>query len=124
MLFEPSLTQARLEAELIASLGVVSEYEARNADAIRLVSPRTSARRAKMGAIWGQSRRPTADFGGFPGLLEPRKRAEQALVASVREAYVQGVRRASSPFANVTLDVWIASGSACSALPILAVVTA
>src|SRR6478672_1703615 len=27
----------------------------------------------------------------FPGLLEPRKRAEQALVATVREAYVQGV---------------------------------
>ncbi len=27
----------------------------------------------------------------FPGLLEPRKRAERALVATVREAYVQGV---------------------------------
>jgi transposase-like protein len=29
--------------------------------------------------------------GYFPSLLEPRKRAEQALVAVVREAYVQGV---------------------------------
>ncbi len=27
----------------------------------------------------------------FPGLLEPRKRAERALVATIREAYVQGV---------------------------------
>lgn len=27
----------------------------------------------------------------FPGLLESRKRAERALVATVREAYVQGV---------------------------------
>src|SRR5438128_11793474 len=31
------------------------------------------------------------DGSFFPGLLEPRKRAEQALVAVVREAYVQGV---------------------------------
>src|SRR5215208_4983414 len=31
------------------------------------------------------------DGGYFPSLLEPRKRAEQALVAVVREAYVQGV---------------------------------
>jgi putative transposase len=32
------------------------------------------------------------DGSFFPGLLEPRKRAERALVATVREAYVQGVR--------------------------------
>src|SRR5213082_2921080 len=31
------------------------------------------------------------DGSFFPGMLEPRKRAEQALVATVREAYVQGV---------------------------------
>src|SRR6266536_947473 len=31
------------------------------------------------------------DGSDFPTLLEPRKRAEQALVAVVREAYVQGV---------------------------------
>jgi len=31
------------------------------------------------------------DGGSFPSLLEPRKRAEQAPVAVVREAYVQGV---------------------------------
>ena len=31
------------------------------------------------------------DGSYFPSLLEPRKRAEQALVAVVREAYVQGV---------------------------------
>jgi putative transposase len=31
------------------------------------------------------------DGGYFPSLLEPRKRAEQALVSVVREAYVQGV---------------------------------
>ena len=31
------------------------------------------------------------DGGFFPSLLEPRKRAERALVATVREAYVQGV---------------------------------
>jgi len=31
------------------------------------------------------------DGSFFPGLLEPRKRAERALVATMREAYVQGV---------------------------------
>src|SRR5438270_13371449 len=31
------------------------------------------------------------DGSYFPSLLEPRKRAERALVAVVREAYVQGV---------------------------------
>jgi putative transposase len=31
------------------------------------------------------------DGSFFPSLLEPRKRAERALVATVREAYVQGV---------------------------------
>src|ERR1700737_1345261 len=31
------------------------------------------------------------DGSFFPGLVEPRKRAERALVATVREAYVQGV---------------------------------
>jgi putative transposase len=31
------------------------------------------------------------DGSFYPGLLEPRKRAERALVATVREAYVQGV---------------------------------
>jgi putative transposase len=31
------------------------------------------------------------DGSFFPGLLEPRERAERALVATVREAYVQGV---------------------------------
>src|ERR1700687_2273068 len=31
------------------------------------------------------------DGSFFPGLLEPRKRAERALVATVRETYVQGV---------------------------------
>jgi transposase-like protein len=31
------------------------------------------------------------DGSFFPGLLEPRNRAERALVATVREAYVQGV---------------------------------
>src|SRR5437016_10641796 len=30
------------------------------------------------------------DGSFFPGLLEPRKRAERALVATVREPYVQG----------------------------------
>src|SRR4051794_24934788 len=31
------------------------------------------------------------DGSFFPGMLEPRKRAERALVATVREAYVQGI---------------------------------
>src|SRR5438270_10278132 len=31
------------------------------------------------------------DGSFFPGMLEPRKRAERALVVTVREAYVQGV---------------------------------
>ncbi len=31
------------------------------------------------------------DGGFFPGLLEPRRRAERALTAVIQEAYVQGV---------------------------------
>ena len=34
---------------------------------------------------------PRARCGSFAGLPEPRQRAERALVATVREAYVQGV---------------------------------
>src|SRR5215217_2441066 len=36
-------------------------------------------------------RRRARDGGFFPSLLEPRRRAERALVAVVQEAYVQGV---------------------------------
>ena len=47
------------------------------------------------------------DGSFFPGLLEPRKRAERALVATVREAYVQGVstRRVDDP-ASTFVVIW------------------
>ena len=46
------------------------------------------------------------DGSFFPGLLEPRKRAERALVAAVRQAYVQGVstRRADELVKALGLD--------------------
>src|SRR5919199_2217929 len=46
------------------------------------------------------------DGSFFPGLLEPRRRAERALVAVVQQAYVQGVstRRGDDPGKTPGLD--------------------
>jgi transposase-like protein len=46
------------------------------------------------------------DGSFFPSLLEPRRRAERALVAVVQEAYVQGVstRRVDDPVHSLAMQ--------------------
>jgi putative transposase len=83
------LTQALMEIEVSQQLGA-ERYE-RSGDR---VGQRNGYRErdwdTRVGTIG--LRVPRVREGGYvPGWLEPRKRAEQALVAVVREAYVQGV---------------------------------
>jgi len=66
------------------------------ADISGALTGRVSATATEIGigipAGYARAAGPTCTDGSFfPGLLEPRKRAERALVATVREAYVQGV---------------------------------
>jgi transposase-like protein len=83
------LSQALMEVEVSQHLG--AERHERSAE-------RTGQRNGyrerewdtRVGTIGLQVPR-VRQGGYFPSLLEPRKRAEQALVAVVREAYVQGV---------------------------------
>ena len=83
------LSQALMEVEVAQHLGA-ERYE------------RTGERRGERNGYRGRDwdtrvgtielRVPRVRDGGyFPSLLEPRRRAERALVAVVREAYVQGV---------------------------------
>jgi transposase-like protein len=83
------LTQALMEIEVAQHLG--AERYQRTAD-------RQGERNGYRDRQWDTRvgtldlRVPRVRDGSFfPGLLEPRKRAERALVATVREAYVQGV---------------------------------
>src|SRR5439155_12824272 len=83
------LSQALMEVEVSQHLGA-ERYE-RSGD-------RTGHRNGYRERDWdtrvgtiGLSVPRVRDGGYFPSLLEPRRRAEQALVAVVREAYVQGV---------------------------------
>jgi transposase-like protein len=83
------LSQALMEVEVSQHLGA-ERYER--------TSERTGQRNGYRERDWDTRvgtiglRVPRVREGGyFPSLLEPRKRAEQALVAVVREAYVQGV---------------------------------
>src|SRR5919205_2426292 len=83
------LSQAMMELEVAQHLGA-AKHE-RTAD-------RTGQRNGYRERTWDtrvgtlELRVPRVRDGSyFPSLLEPRKRAEQALVAVVREAYVQGV---------------------------------
>jgi putative transposase len=83
------LTQALMEIEVSQQLGA-ERYE-RSGE-------RVGQRNGYRGREWDTRvgtiglRVPRVREGGYvPGWLEPRKRAEQALVAVVREAYVQGV---------------------------------
>jgi putative transposase len=83
------LTQALMEVEISQQLG--AERHERSAER---VGQRNGYRErdwdTRVGTIG--LRVPRAREGGYlPSWLEPRKRAEQALVAVVREAYVQGV---------------------------------
>jgi transposase-like protein len=83
------LTQALMEIEVSQQLGA-ERYE-RSGDR---VGQRNGYREREWDTRVGTIglRVPRVREGGYvPGWLEPRKRAEQALVAVVREAYVQGV---------------------------------
>ena len=83
------LTQALMEIEVSQQLGA-DRYE-RSGDR---VGQRNGYREREWDTRVGTIglRVPRVREGGYvPGWLEPRKRAEQALVAVVREAYVQGV---------------------------------
>jgi transposase-like protein len=83
------LTQALMEIEVSQQLGA-ERYE-RTGDR---VGQRNGYREREWDTRVGTIglRVPRVREGGYvPGWLEPRKRAEQALVAVVREAYVQGV---------------------------------
>ena len=83
------LSQALMEVEVSQHLG--AERHERTAER---VGQRNGSRErewdTRVGAIGLRVPR-VRDGSYFPALLEPRKRAEQALVAVVREAYVHGV---------------------------------
>jgi transposase-like protein len=83
------LTQAIMEVEVAQHLGA-ERYERsperqgeRNGYRERTWDTRVGSLELKVPRV--------RDGSFFPSLLEPRKRAERALVATVREAYVQGV---------------------------------
>ena len=84
-----ALAQALMEAEVARHIGA-SRYER--------TAQRTGERNGHRDRRWDtrvgsiQLRVPRVRAGDyFPSLLEPRRRAERALVAVVQEAYVQGV---------------------------------
>ncbi len=83
------LAQALMELELTQQVGA-ERYER----ALTRTGQRNGYRErewdTRVGTIELQVPR-VRDGGFFPSLLEPRKRAERALVAVVQEAYVQGV---------------------------------
>jgi len=83
------MTQALMELEVAQHLGA-QRYQ-RSPD--RQVNGRATATATGiLGVGTLELRVPWVRDGSYlPGLLEPRKRAERALVATVREAYVQGV---------------------------------
>src|SRR3954468_21674056 len=83
------MTQALMELEVAQHLG---------AERYQRTSERQGERNGYRDRNWDtrvgslELRVPRVRDGSFfPSLLEPRKRAERALVATVREAYVQGV---------------------------------
>ena len=83
------LTQALMEIEVSQQLGA-ERYERTGERLGQRNGYRERDWDTRVGTIG--LRVPRVREGGYvPGWLEPRKRAEQALVAVVREAYVQGV---------------------------------
>jgi len=83
------LTQALMEIEISQQLGA-ERHERSAARVGQRNGYRERAWDTRVGTIGLRVPRPR-DGGYVPSWLEPRKRAEQALVAVVREAYVQGV---------------------------------
>ncbi|HET8645781.1 MAG TPA: IS256 family transposase, partial [Vicinamibacteria bacterium] len=83
------LAQAVMELEVAQHLGA-ERYERTATRSGQRNGYRERAWDTRVGSI--ELRVPRVRDGGFfPSLLEPRKRAERALVAVVQEAYVQGV---------------------------------
>src|SRR5438046_2348366 len=83
------LTQALMELEVAQHLGA-ERYQRSPARQGERNGYRDRTWDTRVGTL--ELRVPRVRDGSFfPGLLEPRKRAERALVATVREAYVQGV---------------------------------
>ncbi len=83
------LTRALMEVEVSQHLGAERHERTAERGGYRN-GYRERERETRVGAI--DLRVPRVRDGSyFPSLLEPRKRAEQALVAVVREAYVGGV---------------------------------
>jgi transposase-like protein len=83
------LTQALMEIEVSQQLGA-ERYERTGERVGQRNGYREREWDTRVGTIGLRVPR-VRDGSYFPSLLEPRKRAEQALVAVVREAYVQGV---------------------------------
>src|SRR5579859_5468697 len=84
-----ALAQALMEAEVTQHLGA-GRYERAPERTGERNGHRERRWDTRVGSI--QLRVPRVRDGGyFPALLEPRRRAERALVAVVQEAYVQGV---------------------------------
>jgi putative transposase len=84
-----ALAQALMEAEVAQQVGA-GRYERSTARTGERNGHRERRWDTRVGSI--QLRVPRVREGGyFPTLLEPRRRAERALVAVVQEAYVQGV---------------------------------
>jgi putative transposase len=85
------MVDALMEAEVSAQIG--AEFGERAPD--RRLTQRNGYRErmwdTRVGAIELAIPRLRSGPGYFPGFLEPRRRAEQALVAVVQEAYVNGV---------------------------------
>ena len=80
------LSQALMEVEVSQHLG--AERHERTAERS---GQRNGYREREWDTRVGPSGPRVRDGRYFPAMLEPRKRAEQALVAVVREAYVNGV---------------------------------
>jgi putative transposase len=83
------LAQALMELELTQQVGA-ERYERTVTRTSQRNGYRERAWDTRVGTIELQVPR-VRDSSFFPSLLEPRKRAERALVAVVQEAYVQGV---------------------------------
>jgi putative transposase len=81
--------QELMEAELSAQIGA-ARYERTDERITQRNGYRPRTWDTRVGSIELQVPR-VRDSSFFPALLEPRKRAERALVAVVQEAYVQGV---------------------------------
>ncbi len=83
------LTQALMELEVAQHLGAARYQRSPERQGERN-GYRERSWDTRVGTVELQVPR-VRDGSFLPGLLEPRKRAERALVATVREAYVQGV---------------------------------